>query len=387
MSQFPDAVFVGACESTRRKAPNTHPFEIFDEVVRGALDAAGLTPADVDGLCVAAGDMGEGGSTEDVIEVAEYLGIQPRYVDSTDVGGCSGILQAAHAAAAIQAGLADVVVVAYAACPRSFPFMPPTAMSWPVGPGATEMPYGLTNIAAYALYAQRHMHVYGTTPEQIAAVAVACRANAALNPGALLRDPITTADVLASPTISSPLRKLDCCVVTDSGGAVVLARHDRARDLRKRPVSILGYGESVQRVAMSQVLDFTVSPGAVSGPLAFRRAGLAPADVDVAQFYDAFTITPLIALEDLGFCAKGEGGPFVADGRIRAGGTLPINTDGGGLASNHPGKRGIFVLIEALRQVWGESPGHQVPDVEVSLAHGIGGFFSASTTMLLAPQA
>jgi acetyl-CoA C-acetyltransferase len=295
MSFFPNAAFVGAFESRRRKAPNVHPFEIFEEVIRGALDSAGLTLADVDGLCVTAGDMGEGGSTEDVIEVAEYLGIQPRYVDSTDVGGCSGILQAAHAAAAIEAGLADVVVVAYAACPRSFPFVPPTAMSWPIGPGATEMPYGLTNIAAYALYAQRHMHVYGTTPEQLAAVAVACRENAALNPDALLRDRITVDDVVGSAIISSPFRKLDCCVVTDSGGAVVLARRDRARDLARKAVSILGYGEVVQRVAMSQVLDFTVSPGAVSGPLAFARAGLKPADVDVAQFYDAFTVTPLIA--------------------------------------------------------------------------------------------
>jgi acetyl-CoA acetyltransferase len=383
--QMLDSVaIVGAFESPRRKANDVHPFQIFHEVIAGALADAGLTFADVDGLCVTGGDAGEGGSTEDVTELAEYLGLTPRYVDSTDVGGCSAMVQVAHAAAAIACGLADTVVVAYAACPRWFPLGPTNPMSWPVGPGAMEMPYGITNISAYGLFAARHMHQFGTTPEQLASVPVAIRANAAQNPMALARDPISVADVLASPLVSTPFHKLDCCVVTDSGGAVVLTRRDRARDTKKAPIRLLGYGEAVTRVHVNQVHDFTVSPGVKSGKQAFEVAGLRPSDVDVAQFYDAFSITPLIGLEDLGFCKKGEGGPFVAGGSISAGGSIPINTDGGGLSSNHPGKRGVFVLIEALRQLWGESPGVQVSDCNVSLAHGIGGFFSAASTMLLA---
>jgi acetyl-CoA acetyltransferase len=384
MSFLDDVAIVGICESPRRKAPNIHPFQILQEVIAGALADAGLGLADVDGLCVTAGDIGEGGATEDVSEVAEYLGVSPAFVDSTDVGGCSAIIQTAHAAAAIHAGLANTVVIAYAACPRWYPIQPPNAMSWPVGPGASEMPCGMSTITAYALYAQRHMHQFGTTPEQLASIAVAVRNNARHNPDALYREPLTVEDVLASQPISSPLRKLDCCVVTESGGAVVVARADRAADRRKRPVRMLGYGEAVARVHMNQVVDFTVSPGLHSGRRAFAMAGLMPADVDVAQLYDAFTITPLIALEDLGFCRKGEGGAFVGEGRITAGGALPINTDGGGLSSNHPGQRGIFVLIEAVRQLRGEGPGINVPDCEISLAHGIGGFFSASATMLLA---
>ncbi|MER8435927.1 hypothetical protein NKH36_24805 [Mesorhizobium sp. M1312] len=378
------AAIVGACESPRRKANDIHPFQIFHEVIAGALGHAGLTFADVDGLCVTAGDVGEGGSVEDVIEVAEYLGIMPRFFDSTDVGGCSAIVQTARAAAAIACGMADTVVVAYAACPRWFPVGPTTPMTWPIGPGALEMPYGISNITAYGLLAARHMHQFGTTPEQLAAVPVAIRANAARNPSALMKDPITVADVLSSPMISSPFHKLDCCVVTDSGGAVVLTRRDRARDLRKTPIRMLGYGEAITCVNINQTADFTVSPGVHSGPRAFNAAGLSPADVDVAQLYDAFSITPLLALEDLGFCKKGEGGAFVASGAITADGSIPINTDGGGLSSNHPGKRGMFVLIEALRQLWGESPGHQISNCEVSLAHGIGGFNSAASTMLLA---
>ncbi|WP_206079101.1 thiolase C-terminal domain-containing protein [Allomesorhizobium camelthorni] len=384
MNLLSRAAIVGAYESPRRKANDIHPFQIFHEVIAGALEHAGLTFADVDGLCVTAGDVGEGGSTEDVIEVAEYLGISPRFVDSTDVGGCSAIVQTARAAAAIACGMADTVVVAYAACPRWFPLGPTNPMSWPVGPGASEMPYGISSITAYGLYAARHMHQFGTTPEQLASVPVAIRANAALNPNALMRDPISISDVLESRMISSPFHKLDCCVVTDSGGAVVLTRRDRANDLRKKPIRMLGYGEAIGCIHTNQVADFTASPGLQSGQRAFNAAGLTPVDVDVAQFYDAFSITPLIGLEDLGFCKNGEGGAFVASGAIGAGGSIPINTDGGGLSSNHPGKRGVFVLIEALRQLWDESPGLQVKDCEVSLAHGIGGFFSAASTMLLA---
>jgi acetyl-CoA acetyltransferase len=227
------------------------------------------------------------------------------------------------------------------------------------------------------------MHEFGTTPEQLAKIAVTCRANAARNPHALVRDAITVEDVLKSPLVASPFRKLDCCVVSDSGGAVVLTSAARAKDLRKSPVSILGFGAQISKAHLSQQTDFTRTPGVVSGQRAFSQAGLRPKDVSVAQFYDAFTITPLLGLEDLGFCAKGEGGPFVADGNIDPDGSIPINTDGGGLSSNHPGKRGVFAMIEAIRQVRGESPGYQVPRVDVSLVHGIGGWFSAASTLLL----
>lgn len=378
-----EAAIVGACESPRRKADGVHPFAILQEAVDGALADAGLSLRDVDGLCVTAGDAAEGGLVEDVIEVAEYLGVEPTFFDSTDIGGCSSIYQTGLAAAAIAGGLADVVVVAYAACPRRFPFALPSAHSWPIGPGAHEMPQGYAAPYLYAMFARRHMHEFGTTPEQLAQIAVTCRSNAARNPDALMRDPIKVEDVLASPLVASPLHKLDCCVVTDSGGAIVLARKDRARDLRKPPVRILGFGAQVTKAHVSQQPDFIRTPTTVSGRRAFTQAGLSPKDVSVAQIYDAFTITPLLGLEDLGFCPKGEGGRFVQDGHIASTGSIPINTDGGGLASNHPGKRGIFALIEGVRQARGDSPGHQVPDVDVSLVSGFGGWFSAAATLLM----
>lgn len=378
-----DAVIAGAFESPRRKADGVHPFAILHEVVTGALADAGLTLADVDGLCVTAGDVAEGGLVEDAIEVAEYLGIEPTFFDSTDIGGCSSIYQTGLAAAAITAGLADVVVVAYAACPRRFPFSIPAAHTWPVGPGAHEMPHGYAAPYLYALFAQRHMYEYGTTPEQLAAIAVQCRANAALNPNALMRDPITVEDVMNSPLVASPLHKLDCCVVSDSGGAIVLTSKARAQHLKRPPVRLLGFGAQITKAHVSQQPDFVRSPTTVSGRRAFSQAGLTPRDVNVAQVYDAFTITSLIGLEDLGFCPKGEGGRFVQDGHIAPDGTIPINTDGGGLASNHPGKRGMFALIEAVRQARGDSPGYQIPNVDVSLVSGFGGWFSAAATLLL----
>jgi acetyl-CoA acetyltransferase len=379
-----EVAIVGAYESPRRAAEGVHPFEVQQECIAGALDDAGLEIGDVDGFCTAAGDLGEGGAVADVIEVAEYLGIQPTYVDSTDVGGCSYIVHAGHAAAAIATGMADVVVISYAACPRWWPIPGMwDAMVHPTGPGQFEMPYAPTLIAGYALVAQRHMHEFGTTPEQLAEVAVACRAHAAGNEHARYREPLTVSDVLESRMIASPLRVRDCCVVTDSGGAVVLASQRRARDCRKPPVCITGFGEAISRVLFNQMNPMTQTPATISGRRAFDMAGVRRDDVDVAQLYDAFTITPILALEDLGFCAKGDGGPFVATGAIREGGELPINTDGGGLASNHPGRRGIFALIEGVRQLRGEGPGVSVPDCRVSLVHGLGGVFSAAATMIL----
>jgi acetyl-CoA acetyltransferase len=301
------------------------------------------------------------------------------------VGGCSFIVHVAHAATAISAGLAEVVVVSYAATPRWWPLEFPSLDSpvHPTGPGQFDVPYAATLVSLYALMASRHMHEFGTTPEQLAEIAVACRANAALNPDALYRDPITIDDVLASPMIASPLHRLDCCVLSDSGGAVVVTSRERAARCRSPYALISGFGQAVRHMQINQALPLTETPAVHSGRRAFEMAGLGHDDIDVAQIYDAFTITVLLALEDLGFCAKGDGGPFVAAGNIRSDGTLPINTDGGGLSSNHPGKRGIFLLIEALRQLRGESPGHQVSDARVALVHGIGGNLSATATMLL----
>lgn len=379
------ASIVGAYESPRRQAPRLHPFALQMECIKGALADAGLGLSDVDGLCVAAGDWAEGGGVNSVTELAEYVGIKPTYFDSTDVGGCSYIVHAAHAAAAIAAGLADVVVISYAACPRWWPLTTPSfdPFVFPAGPGQFELPYGPTLISAYAMFAQRHMAVYGTTSEQLAKVAVTFRQHAANNPDARFRAPLTVDDVLASAMIATPLRKLDCCVVTDGGGAIVMTSRERARDCRSKPVHLAGIGTAVSRTQLSQIDHDLTTPAAISGPRAFAMAGVDRTDVDVAQLYDAFTITPMLALEDLGFCAKGESGAFVDDGNLALGGTLPCNTDGGGLSSNHPGKRGIFALIEGVRQLRGEGPGVQVQDAEVALVHGLGGTFCAAATAIL----
>lgn len=380
------AAIAGVFESPRRDAPRVHPFALQMECILGALDDAGLTLKDVDGLCAASGDWAEGGSTMDVVELAEYIGIAPTYVNSTDVGGCSYILQAGQAAAAIATGLAEVVVISYAACPRWWPLSSPSfdPFVFPAGPGQYEIPYAPTLISTYGLFARRHMDLYGTTPEQLAQVAVTFREHAAQNPEARLRKPITVDDVLTSPTIASPLHRLDCCVVTDGGGAVVMTSRERARDLKKPPVHLVGYGAAVARTQNSQIPDDLTTPAALSGPRAFAMAGVTPGEIDVAQIYDAFTITPMLALEDLGFCARGESGAFVADGNLTLGGSLPTNTDGGGLSSNHPGKRGIFTLIESVRQLRGEGPGVQVPDARIALAHGLGGTFCSAATAILA---
>ncbi|SDR53856.1 Acetyl-CoA acetyltransferase [Paraburkholderia fungorum] len=379
------AAIAGIFESPRRSAPQMHPYALQMECVLGALSDAGLTLNDVDGLCVASGDWAEGGGVNSVTEFAEYAGIRPTWFDSTDVGGCSYIVHAGHAAAAIATGLAKVVVISYAATPRWWPLNTPSFDPFvlPAGPGQFELPYGPTLISTYAMYAQRHMHLYGTTAEQLASVAVTFRRHAAGNPHARLRDVITVDDVLNSSMIASPLHKLDCCVVTDGGGAIVMTSREFARDCKRKPVYLSGFGSATVRTQLSQIDKDIKTPASLSGPAAFKMAGMKPGDIDVAQLYDAFTITPLLALEDLGFCARGESGPYTADGNLSLGGQLPTNTDGGGLASNHPGKRGIFTLIEATRQLRGEGPGVQVPDAEVALAHGIGGTFCAAATAIL----
>jgi acetyl-CoA C-acetyltransferase len=379
------AAIVGIHESPLRDAPQVHPYQLQMDCVLAALEDAGLALSDVDGLCSASGDWAEGGAVESVIEFAEYAGIQPTWFDATDIGGCSYIAHLGKAATAIAAGLAEVVVISYAACPRWWPLKTPSfdPFVYPAGPGQYELPYDPTLISAYGMFAHRHMHLYGTTPEQLAQVAVTFREHALANPQARMRKPITVQDVLASPLVASPLHRLDCCVVTDGGGAIVVTSRQRARALRKKPVHVAGFGAAIHRTQLSQMDRDIRTPAALSGPRAFKMAGLTPADVDVAQIYDAFTITPLLALEDLGFCERGESGAFVQEGHLGIDGWLPTNTDGGGLASNHPGKRGIFTLIEATRQLRGEGPGVQVPNAEVAMAHGLGGTFCSAATAIL----
>lgn len=379
------AVIAGAFESPLRKAPGIHPFALHYECVMGALDDAGIELSEVDGLCVAAGDWGEGGGVQDIVEVAEYIGIRPTYIDSTDVGGCSYLVHLGKAVAAIEAGLANVVVISYAGCPRNWSLNVPQAepLFLEAGPGKFEAPIKASLVASYALFARRHMAVYGTTEEQLASVAVTFRRHAEQNPFAAKRTPITIDDVMSSPPIAEPLKLLDCCLVTDGGGAIVVAKMDRCSEKRDRVVEMAGFGASVHRMQLSQINKDIITPGHVSGSIAFANAGMTVADVDVAQLYDAFTISPLLALEDLGFCAYGKSGQFAMDGQLGIGGSLPCNTDGGGLSSNHPGKRGIFTLIESMRQLRGEGPGVQVREPEIALAHGIGGTLCSAATVLL----
>jgi acetyl-CoA acetyltransferase len=354
-------------------------------VVRAALADAGLGPGDVDGLFTCTG-----GTMMPSVELAEYLGMRPTWTNSTQTGGSSYELHVEQAAAAIALGLCETAVIVYAATPRSDRRRGGAGMGVLATPERIEweMPYGIfLPLGAYSLAAARHMARFGTKPEQLARIAVDTRAWAIRNPRAFSRDPITVDDVLASDMIASPLHRLECCPVTDGAGAVVMTSARRARDLAKPAAYVLGAGSHHTHSMISQMPDLTTTPGAVSGARAFAMAGMSPAEVDVVELYDSFTITVLLALEDLGFCEKGEGGPFVADGALGPGGALPGQTSGGGLSYTHPGGFGMFLLVEAVRQLRGEADDRQVPDAEVVLAHGCGGVFSATSTVLLGSEA
>jgi acetyl-CoA acetyltransferase len=356
------------------------PYELMAQASRRALAEVGLSPADVDGLA----STGQG--TLPPADVGEYLGLRPRWVDSTAVGGASWEVMASHAVDAIAAGHADVVLLTYGSTARADlkKGLRGANVNWGArGPLQWEAPYGHTLISKYAMAARRHMAEYGTTIEQLAEVAVSARFNAADNPDAYYRDPISIDDVLNGPMIADPFTKLHCCIRSDGGAAVVLVNGDRANDLRAKPVWVLGAAETTSHMLTSQWDDMTVGPAAVSGPLAFARAGVRPADVDVAELYDAFTYMLLLTLEDLGFCPKGEGGRFVEKGALRLGGDLPTNTDGGGLSACHPGQRGLFLLVEAVRQLRGECGPRQVPDANIACVSGTGGWFCSSGTMIL----
>ena len=367
------AYIVGAYEHPLRKAPNHSVAQLHAEVAKGAIEDAGLSRDDIDGFFCAGDAPGA-----NAWSLANYLNLNRlRHVDSTDMGGCSYLIHVAHAAEAIAAGKCNVALVTLAGRPSSEgmsgTMVRVRGVNLPDAP--FEMPYNPVTVNLYAMAAMRHMHEFGTTSEQLAWVKVAASHHAQHNPNALLRDVVTVEDVLASPMISDPLHRLDSCVVTDGGGAIIIARPEIARSLNRPRVRLLGCGESTKHQAGGR-LDLSYTAAAWTGPRAFEEAGVTPADIQYASIYDSFTITVLLQLEDLGFCAKGQGGRFVADGNLISGvGKLPFNTDGGGLCNNHPANRGgMTKILEAVRQLRGEAhPRVQVPGCSLALATGIGG--------------
>lgn len=370
----------GAAETPLGKVPDQSEFSMVGLAAHEALGEAGLRFRDVDALFT--NYMGEEGS----VQLGEYLGIRPRYAESSDMGGASFEFFVHHALAAIAAGRCEVALIGYASRQRSRRNRKRSATALDGSLSAQfETPFGIHfPIGHYALSAARYMHQYGLKLEHLAEIAVAARHWAALNPKAWVRDPLSIADVMASPMLCDPLRKLDCCLVTDGGGAIVVTSKARARDAAKRPVRVLGAGESHVQWHVAQCPDLTVTPGLASGRDAFAMAGVTPRDVDVFEPYDNFTHAVLLYLEDLGFCKKGEAGDFVAEGRLRPGGRLPSMTSGGGLSYCHPGALGILLLIEAVRQLRGEAGDRQVPDAEIAVAHGTGGLaFSTASTVVL----
>ncbi|MGH2363270.1 MAG: thiolase domain-containing protein [Chloroflexota bacterium] len=373
------AFIVGAYEHPERRLPDKSVAQIHAEVALGALADAGLSLKDVDGFFSDAAGMGLG-----VLSLADYLGLKLSIMDSTDTGGSSYLCHVGHAATAIAEGKCHVALVTLAGKGRSAG-----------GRGVSEAPevgfeapYGPVIVAWYALAARRHMHEFGTTSAQLAEIKVAASHHAQYNPRAFLPTPVSVEEVLASPLVADPLHRLDCCVITDGGGAVVLVSPEVARDLKRRKVKILGHGEAPKHT-MNGHVDLTYTGARWSGPRAFEEAGVQPSDIDYASIYDSFTITVLETIEDLGFCEKGQGGRFVQDGGLQAPhGKLPFNTDGGGLCNNHPANRGgMTKILEAVRQLRGEAnPQVQVPNCELALAHGTGGSIGSrmgSATLIL----
>ncbi len=379
------AYIVGAYEHPTRKAPDKSVAQLHAESAAGALADAGLTKDDVDGYFCAGDAPGMG-----PVNMADYLNLRLRHLDSTDLGGCSYIAHVAHAAEAIAAGRCQVALITLAGRPRSEGHSGTNARVAPANvPDSTwEAPFGPTTPNVYAMCAARHMHQFGTTSEQLAWIKVAASHHAQHNPHAMLRDVVTVQEVVDSPMISDPLHRLDCCVVSDGGGALIVTSESVAKGLQRPLVRLLGAGEAFKG-QMAGAVDLTYSGAVWSGPAAFAMAGVSPADIQYASIYDSFTITVLMQLEDLGFCAKGEGGRFVADGNLISGvGKLPFNTDGGGLCNNHPANRGgITKVIEAVRQLRGEAhKAVQVPNCTLALAHGTGGLLGSrhgSATLIL----
>ncbi len=366
------ACIAGAFEHPTRKAAEKSVAQLHAEVANGALADAGLDKRDVDGYFCAGDAPGLG-----PLSMIDYLGLRVRHVDSTETGGSSYLVHVAHAAEAIAAGRCNAALITLAGRPRSegSSGTQPRSYGASAPDAAFEHPYGPATVNMYGMCAMRHMHEFGTTSAQLAWIKVAASHHAQHNPHAMLRQVVTVGEVLDSPVIADPLHRLDCCVVSDGGGALVVTRPEIARDLKRPIVRVIGAAEAVKGQSGGKI-DLTYSAAAWSGAAAFAEAGVTPADIRYASLYDSFTITVLFQLEDLGFCGKGEGGRFVADGNLIAGvGRVPVNTDGGGLSNNHPANRGgMTKAIEAVRQLRGEAhPAVQVKDCGLALANGIGG--------------
>ena len=372
------SAIVGTGHAGFGEAHGLTAYDVMAQSALAALGDAGLKLSDVDGLfCTMMED------SMPALMAAEYLGIQPRFIDGTMTGGSSFVNYLTSATMALDAGLCDVALIVYGSNQRTASGKLVTASR----PPAYEAPYNPRYpISGYAMAAARHMHEYGTTREQLADVAVAARAWAGHNPEAFERGPLTREDVLGARMVGDPLTVRDCCLVTDGGGAVVMVRADRAKDFPKAPVYVLGSAAESSHRQISQMKDFTVTAARASGQRAFAAAGVSPGDIQAVELYDAFTINTILFLEDLGFCAKGEGGAFVEGGRIAPEGVLPVNTNGGGLSCVHPGMYGIFTVIEAARQIRGDAPGIQLKDVDLALAHGNGGVLSSQVTAILGSQ-
>jgi acetyl-CoA C-acetyltransferase len=385
MSRTSKAYIAGIYEHPTRKAVDQTIPQLHAEVAIGALADAGLTLDDVDGYFCGGDAPGLGG-----ISMAEYMGLNLKYTDSTETGGSSYVIHVGHAVNAIAMGKCSVALITLAGRPRAegVATLGPRDYGSALPELGFESPYGPVVTNQYGMAAMRHLHQYGTTSEQLAWVKVAASHHAQHNEHAMLRNVVTVEDVVNSPMISDPLHRLDCCVISDGGGALVVVSPEIAKTLGDRCVKILGHGESIKHLNAGQV-DITYTGGVVSGPIAFAEADLKPADMDYVSIYDSFTITVVETLEDLGFCEKGKGGAFVSDGNLISGtGKLPFNTDGGGLCNNHPTNRGgITKVIEAARQLRGEAhPKVQVPDCTLALAHGTGGSIATrmgSSTVIL----
>jgi acetyl-CoA acetyltransferase len=366
---------IGAATAGLGKAPDFEASDLAALASVAALEQAGLKLADVDGLFFCHGTDTLGG-----LSFAQYLGIHPKIVDNSRSGGSAFQSYVELAAWLLNAGAIDTALIAYGSNQA-------TASGKHVGtvqPMRYEAPYRPINpVSSYALAAARHMHQFGTTKEQLGAVAISARQWAQANPEAYRREPLTMEDYLGSRLVSDPLGVLDCCLVTDGAAAVVMTRADRARDLSAKPIYVLGAASETTHREIAWMPDLTVTGAARSGARAYAQAGVSPADIDVVQLYDAFTINTILFLEDLGFCPKGEGGRFVSDGRIAPGGALPVNTNGGGLSCAHPGMYGLIAIVEAVRQLKGEATGLQVADAKLALAHGNGGVLSSQATVIL----
>ena len=367
------AYIAGAYEHPTRHAVDISVAQLHADVAKGALADAGLNKDDVDGYFCAGDAPGLGG-----ISMAEYMGLNLRYTDTTETGGSSYVIHLAHAAEAIAAGKCSIALITLAGRPKMASLGPARNHGDDTPDAGFEVPFSPTIVNNYAMAAMRHRHEFGTTSEQLAWVKVAASHHAQHNEHAVRQEVVTVEDVLNSPMIADPLHRLDCCVISDGGGALVVVSPEIAKSLGGRCVKLLGQGEAIKHLNGGKI-DLTHTGAVVSGPIAFEEANLTPADMDCAMIYDSFTITVLMSLEDLGFCGKGQGGRFVADGNLISGvGKLPFNTDGGGLCNNHPTNRGgMTKVIEAVRQLRGEAhPKVQVPDCTLALAHSTGGQIS-----------